>query len=79
MSLVHGYKHLPPKEQRPPELVAVRNRIKDACDKAGLFFLNSVAPDDVVEMIDEGVMVCAGNNEEAAKIGRARTKREMPV
>ena len=79
MSLVHGYKHLPPLAERPPELVAARNRIKAACDKAGLFFLNSVAPDDVVDMIDEGVMVCAGNSEEAAKIGRAHTKREMPV
>ncbi|MCH8826282.1 MAG: hypothetical protein IIB16_04925, partial [Chloroflexi bacterium] len=53
--------------------------IKAACEKAGLFFLNSVAVDDVTEMIDEGVMVCAGNSEEAAKIGRAHTKREMPV
>lgn len=80
MSLVHGYKRFP-KDNMPPELVAARDRIKSACDKAGLFFLNSVDLNDVTVMIDEGVMICSagGAGVEAAEKGRAHTKREMPV
>ena len=34
----------------------------------------------MAQRIDEGVMICAGRDgEKAAKIGRAHTKREMPV
>ncbi len=42
-----------------------------------LFFLNSVTPDDVVAMIEEGVMIAAGG-QQAAEIGRRHTKRTLP-
>jgi hypothetical protein len=41
------------------------------------FFLNSFAPDDVVDMIKEGVMIGPASRE-TAEIGRKYTKREMP-
>ncbi|MBI3261841.1 MAG: hypothetical protein HYZ58_01655 [Acidobacteria bacterium] len=42
-----------------------------------IFFLNSVSPDNVVDMIKEGVMIGSGG-QQAAEIGRKYTKREMP-
>jgi 4-hydroxy-2-oxoheptanedioate aldolase len=54
-----------------------RARVKAACDAAGVAFLNGVAPDNVTQMIDEGVKVGAGG-QEAAEIGRKYTKRTMP-
>ena len=50
--------------------------MKAACDKNGVFFLNSARPDTVTAMIDEGVRVVAGGKE-AAEIGRKHTGRKM--
>jgi hypothetical protein len=44
---------------------------------AGIFFLNSVTPEDVVERIEEGVMIGSANRE-AAERGRKHTARRMP-
>lgn len=78
MSLGHPDAHDPP---YPPDMQAARSRVMAACKAAGLFFLNSVSPDNVTRMIDEGVRICAAGRrgEEAAKVGRAYTKRTMPV
>ena len=80
MSMSHGYKSLP--SPIPPELMAARERVFQACRDAGLFFLNGVSPDNVAEMLDEGVMVCSSGGplgEEAARVGRAHSGRTMPV
>ena len=77
MHMSHGYKT--PVEPRPPEIIAARNRVFQACRDAGVIFLDSVRPENVGAMIDEGVMVCAGGSEETARIGRAHTGRTMPV
>ena len=77
MHMSHGYKT--PQEPRPPEIIAARNRVFQACRDAGVIFLDSVRPENVAAMIDEGVMVCAGGSEETARIGRAHTGRKMPV
>ena len=80
MSMSHGYKGLP--NPIPPELMAARERVFNACRAADLYFLNGVSPDNVADMLDEGVMVCSSggpSGEEAARIGRAHTKRAMPV
>jgi len=74
MSLGHADAHDPP---YPPDMAAARARVKGACDAAGIFFLNSVRPHDVRELIDEGVMIGSAT-EEAARVGRAYTKRTMP-
>ena len=78
MSLGYSDAHDPP---YPDDMQAARRRIMDACKDAGLFFLNSVTSESVVSMIEEGVMVCASSlsGEAAAKVGRAHTKRTMPV
>ena len=74
MSLGHPDAHDPP---FPPEMSAARARVKAACDAANVFFLNGVRPHDVVERLDEGVMVGSAT-EEAARIGREYTSRQMP-
>ncbi|MCS6859677.1 MAG: aldolase/citrate lyase family protein [Abditibacteriales bacterium] len=77
MGMSFGYpdQHDPP---YPPEMQAARLRVMSACQAAGVYFLNSVRPDNVTQMIDEGVMICSGGGAEAANIGRQYTKRTMP-
>ena len=79
MSMSHGYKGLP--NPIPPELTAARERVFNACRAAGLRFLNGATTDSVADMIDEGVMVISAgpNGEEVARIGRAHSRRQMPV
>ena len=79
MAWSHGYAGYvdPP---YPDDLEAVRVRVFTACTQAGLFFHNAVSRDDVVSRLQQGVMI--GNprgDAEVAKIGRAYTKRTMPV
>jgi 4-hydroxy-2-oxoheptanedioate aldolase len=80
MGFSFGYpdRHDPP---YPPELEAARERVRAACRAAGLRFLNLVSPEDVVRQIGEGVMICAPGAaaEEAARLGRAHTRRLLPV
>jgi 4-hydroxy-2-oxoheptanedioate aldolase len=66
-------------EPYPMEMEAARSRIMAACQQASLHFLNSVRPDNVCMLIDEGVMICAGRlAQAAAEIGRQYTKRQIP-
>jgi 4-hydroxy-2-oxoheptanedioate aldolase len=74
MSLGHHDAHDPP---YPPEMSAARARVKAACDASNVFFLNGVRPNDVKERIDEGVMIGSAT-EEAARLGREYSKRQMP-
>ena len=74
MSLGHPDAHDPP---YPAEMSAARAKVKGACDASNVYFLNGVRPHDVVERIDEGVMIGSAT-EEAARIGREYTGREMP-
>ncbi len=60
--------------QAQPEMAAARERIFQASRDAGLYFLNSCNDSNVIEMIDEGVMICTGG----ATVGREYTGREMP-
>ena len=58
--------------------VGLRPGPKGELSKANrIFFLNTMSPDNVVDMIKEGVMIGAAN-QRAAEIGRQYTKREMP-
>lgn len=61
-----------------PQMRAARAKVLAACKKNGLAFLNTVRPDDVTEMIDEGVMIGSGGGEATADKGRKHTKRQMP-
>lgn len=67
-------------EPYPPEMENARSRVLAACKANGIKFLSSVYDHNVAMRIDEGVSICAGRDgESAAKIGRAHTKRTMPV
>jgi 4-hydroxy-2-oxoheptanedioate aldolase len=61
----------------PSALQAARAKVFAAAKANKLFFLNSVTPEDVVDMIEEGVMIGSAT-ERAAEIGRQHTRRQMP-
>jgi hypothetical protein len=76
MSLGHPEQHDPP---YPEDMLAARSRVLAACKANNVAFLNAVHPDNVLDQLAEGVLVCAGRNAEAAaRIGRAHTGRKMP-
>jgi hypothetical protein len=58
-------------------MTAARARIKAACDRAGLAFLDLVREDNVTAQLDAGVRVGAATPE-AAEIGRRHTRRSLP-
>jgi 4-hydroxy-2-oxoheptanedioate aldolase len=64
-------------EPYPKPMADARARVLAACKANKIFFLNSVAPDNVVRMIGEGVMIGSGG-QQAAEVGRKHTKRSMP-
>ena len=61
----------------PPTMQQARARVFAAAKAQKIFFLNAVTPDDVIDMIKEGVMIGAGNRQ-AADVGRKYTKRALP-
>jgi 4-hydroxy-2-oxoheptanedioate aldolase len=63
--------------ERDPRMVAARARVFAACKASKIFFLNSMNPENVIDMIKEGVMVGPAG-EQAAEIGRKFTNRQMP-
>jgi 4-hydroxy-2-oxoheptanedioate aldolase len=60
-----------------PRMKDARASILAACKANHKFFLNTMTPTDVIEMIKEGVMIGPASPE-AAEIGRKYTKRQMP-
>jgi 4-hydroxy-2-oxoheptanedioate aldolase len=74
LSLGYADHHDPP---YPSDMQAARSRVLAACKAAGLAFLNQTRPNDVVDMIREGVRIGAGG-QEAAEIGRQYTGRTLP-
>ncbi|MEZ4622992.1 MAG: aldolase/citrate lyase family protein [Caldilineaceae bacterium] len=77
LSMSLGYKQRP--IPLPPEMAEVRERVRSACIKHGIAFLEGVSTDEVIASIDGGARVIGGHNEENARIARAHTKRTMPV
>lgn len=65
-------------EPYPPEMRAARGRIMGACKAAGLAFQDLVAPENVIDRLDAGVMIgCGPHAKEAADIGRRHTGRAL--
>ncbi len=60
-----------------PRMEAARAKVFAAVKANHLYFLNTCSASDVIEMIKEGVRICAGNPQ-AAEIGRKFTNRTMP-
>ena len=77
LSLSLGYFHVP--RPFPPEMEAVRQRVRAACQTHGIAFLESVSAEDVTSKIDEGARIISGHRQEIAQIGRAHTRRTMQV
>ena len=63
--------------RRDPRMVAARAKVFAACKANKIFFLNSMTARNVIDMIKEGVMIGPASPE-AAALGRAYTKRQMP-
>jgi 4-hydroxy-2-oxoheptanedioate aldolase len=61
----------------PAPMQAARAKVLAATKASKIFFLNSMSPDNVVDMIKEGVMIGPAS-QQAAEIGRKFTKRTMP-
>lgn len=78
LGLALGYTQVP-RDPYPPEMQEARERVFQACQAHGIAFLETCTPENVTRKIDEGVRVIAGHREDTAKIGRAHTKRTMPV
>jgi 4-hydroxy-2-oxoheptanedioate aldolase len=77
LSLSLGY--FRPPQPLPPEMQEVRQRVRTACLAHKIAFLESATPTDVAEKIDAGARVIAGHREDTAQVGRAHTRRSMPV
>jgi 4-hydroxy-2-oxoheptanedioate aldolase len=76
MGFSFGFPERPP-GPFPEVMQRARSRVLAATKSAGIFFLNSVTPEDVEAMIEEGVMIGAAEREAAEK-GRRHTARRMP-
>ena len=77
LSLSLGYFRLP--QPMPPEMEAVRQRVRAACLANKVAFLESASPEDINAKIDAGARIIAGHREETARIGRAHSRRTMVV
>src|SRR5215510_16450797 len=78
LGLALGYKQVP-REPYPPDMQEARERVFETCRTRGIPFLETCTPENVAYKIDEDVRVIAGHREETAQVGRAHTKRTMPV
>jgi 4-hydroxy-2-oxoheptanedioate aldolase len=66
-------------EPYPEDMRAARSRIMSACSTAGLAFLETVTPQNVIARLQEGVMIgCGPQAQQAADIGRRHTGRTLP-
>ncbi|MYE19481.1 MAG: hypothetical protein F4Y06_06125 [Rhodospirillales bacterium] len=74
MGMSYGYReaHDPP---YPPDMLAARERVKTACDQAGIAFLDIMQRDNVVALIDAGVKIGA-TTREVAETGRQHSRRK---
>ena len=80
MALTLGYRSL--SDPWPQEMVEIEQRVKEACAAAGVYFhpfTGYSAPADAPAWIDRGTMIFTAPSEELARIGRAHSKRAMPV
>ena len=74
MALSLGSRNMEP---LPTPMQQARAKVLAATKAQRIFFLNTVTPRNVVDMIEEGVMIGTGSRE-AAEIGRTYSKRTMP-
>jgi 4-hydroxy-2-oxoheptanedioate aldolase len=78
LGLALGYVKIP-RDPYPAEMQQARDRVFGAGRRFGLAFLEMATPESVVTKIREGVRIISGHREDTARVGRAHTRREMPV
>ena len=78
LGLALGYVAVP-RDPYPPEMREARERVFAACRARGVPFLEGATPETIAEKLDEGVRVIAGQQEATARVGRAHSRRAMPV
>jgi 4-hydroxy-2-oxoheptanedioate aldolase len=78
LGLSLGYKQVP-RDPYSPAMQEARERVFHACQQHGIAFLEGCTPENVARKIDAGVRVIAGQRQETAQLGRAHTRRTMPV
>ena len=79
MSMSMKIRRKPGDKTVDPRIIEASIRVKEACDKNGVKFLESGNPENIVDVIKSGARVIAGQDKEAAKVGREFTKRTMKV
>ncbi len=82
VALGHLDAHDPP---YPPDMDQARVTVMEACRRNDVAFLcswndrNLTPSEQVKKLLDDGVLIMSGFNQEAATIGRQITNRTMPV
>ena len=79
MSMSLKIRRKPGDKKVDPRIKEASIRVKEACDKNGVKFLENGNPENIVDVIKSGARVIAGQDKEAAKVGREFTKRTMKV
>ena len=77
LSISLGYRKRPP--AFPPEMQEASDRVQAACEANGVAFLQPATAETIAQSIDAGVRVIGGHDPETARVGRAHTRRQMPV
>jgi len=68
-----------PSSKPDQRIIEASKRVKSACEKNNVKFLSEGNPENIIDVINSGARVIAGQSEEAARIGRKYTKRHMKV
>ena len=78
LGLSLGYVSVP-RDPYPAEMIEARARVFAACRANGIPFLEGATPANIAAKLDEGVRVIAGHREDTALVGRAHSRRALPV
>lgn len=78
MGLSYGYLEGRADPPVPPEVSAAGDLVLSIAKENGLFFLDNVLPNNVVEQIERGVMIGAGRRRDSAEVGRTYSERSIP-
>ena len=66
-------------DQLDPRVHEANERVRAACAANGVAFLHGATGDTIAAQIDRGVRVISGGSEAIAQLGRAHSKRTLPV
>jgi 4-hydroxy-2-oxoheptanedioate aldolase len=78
LSLALGYREMP-RDPYPPEMIAARERVFQACRRNRVAFLEIGTLANIAAKLDEGVRVVAGADEAVARAGRSHSRRLLPA